>query len=123
MFIKGEMVFADAYKYLQHKERNIVALSVKGSAGEYEEFEMNTPLEIEVCNGMVTWNHRMFANYPEALTKDAVKASIVKSRYSNDAQIAIMLNKDNSEEDTVYYQKMQEWRDFAAEIARLVEDK
>lgn len=52
----------------------------------------------------------------------AVKERIIKSRYSNDEQIAIMLNKDIGREGSVYYQKMQEWREFATEVARIVED-
>lgn len=118
MFTKGNTVYADAFKYLKHKEKNIIALSVKGSADDYEELPMNDPLNVEVVGKMIFWNNRMFANCPAKLTRDAVKTSIIKSRYSNDDQIAIMLNKDESEEDTMYYNKMQEWREFAAYIAK-----
>ena len=117
MFIKGNTVYADAFKYLKHKEKNIIALSVKGSADDYEELSMNDPLDVEVSGKMLFWNNRRFANRLEYLTKEGVKTSIIHSRYSNDDQIAIMLNKDASEEDAMYYQKMQEWRDFAAYIA------
>ncbi|WP_455963012.1 hypothetical protein [Bacteroides bouchesdurhonensis] len=117
MFVKGNTVYADTFKYLKHKEKRIIALSVKGSADDYEELSMNDPLDVEVSNEMIFWNNRRFANRPEHLTKEGVKTSIIHSRYSNDDQIAIMLNKDASEEDAMYYQKMQEWRDFAAYIA------
>ena len=117
MFIKGNTVYADAFKYLKHKEKNIIALSIKDSADDYEELEMNNPLDVEVVGNMIFWNNRKFANIPSKMDYAVVKASIIHSRYSNDDQIAIMLNKDASEEDAMYYQKMQEWRDFAAYIA------
>lgn len=120
MFTKEITVYADAYKYLRHKTENIIALSVKGSADDYEELPMNVPLDIEISESMIFWNNRMFANIPETLTKDAVKTSIIKSRYSNDDQLAILLNKDEDEKGNMYYQKMQEWREFAAFIADTV---
>lgn len=120
MFTKGNTIYADAFKYLKHKERNIIALSIKGSADDYEELPMNIPLDVEQIGGMLFWNNRKFANHPEQLTKDGIKTSIIHSRYSNDDQIAIMLNKDASEEDALYYQKMQEWREFAAKIASFI---
>lgn len=36
------------------------------------------------------------------------KKFVIGKRYSNDDQIAIILNKDNSEEDALAYEKMQE---------------
>lgn len=120
MFIKGNTVYADAYKYLRHKDQNIIALSIKGSADDHEELEMSVPLDIEVENDMIFWNARMFANIPESLTKDAIKTSIIKSRYSNDDQLAILLNKDEDEKGAMYYRKMQEWREFASDIAKMV---
>lgn len=118
MFVKGNTVYADAFKYLKHKEKNLIALSIKGSADDYEELEMNNPLDVDVVGNMIFWNDRKFANHPAKLTGDAIKTSIIKSRYSNDDQIALMLNKDESEEDAMYYDKMQEWREFAGEIAQ-----
>ena len=117
MFTKGNIVYSDAFKYLKHKERNIIALSVKGSADDYEELLMNDPLDVEVYKGMVFWNNRKFVNYPSILTKEGVKTSIIKSRYSNDDQIAIMLNRDDNEDAAMYFLKMQEWRRFAAQVA------
>jgi hypothetical protein len=48
------------------------------------------------------------------------KKDIIKKRYSNDDQIAIILNKDDSEEDQMRYQKMMEWREFASFFAKKV---
>lgn len=46
-----------------------------------------------------------------------IKTFIIKLHYSNDDQIAIMLNKDMNEEAAEKYEKMQEWREFASEVA------
>lgn len=122
MFTKGDMVYADAYKYLRHKNKNIIALSFKGSADDFEEVEMTLPIEVETDGDMLFFERRKFAVIPERMEYAAVKERIIKSRYSNDEQIAIMLNKDIGREGSVYYQKMQEWREFATEVARIVED-
>ena len=120
MFTKGDMVYADAYKYLRHKNKNIIALSFKGSADEFEEVEMTLPVEVKEEGNMLFWEGRKFAVIPEKMEYASIKERIIKSRYSNDDQIAIMLNRERSEEDNVLYQKMQEWREFAAEIARII---
>lgn len=119
MFIKGNTVYADAYKYLRHKDQNIIALSIKGNADDFDELEMSVPLDIEVKNGMIFWNARMFANIPESFTREAIKTSIIKSRYSNDDQLAILFNKDEDEKGAMYYRKMQEWREFASDVAKM----
>ena len=38
------------------------------------------------------------------------KSKFVNKQFTNDDQIAIMLNKDDSEEDLLLFDKMQEWR-------------
>lgn len=123
MFTKGETVYADAYKYLRHKTENIIALSVKGSADNYDELPMNEPFDVEIVGSMVFWHNRNFANILADLTKDSVKTSIIKSRYNNDDQLAILLNKDEDEKGVMYYRKMQEWREFAACVAQMVSNK
>ena len=52
-----------------------------------------------------------------------VKTEMIKKRYSNDDQIAIMLNAQLSEEDKIYYDKMQEWREFSGYIAKSIDEK
>lgn len=122
MFTKGNMVYADAYKYLRHKNKNIIALSFKGSTDDFEEVEMTSPIEVETDGDMLFFERRKFVIIPDRMEYAAIKERIIKSRYSNDEQIAIMLNKDTGREGAVYYQKMQEWREFATEMARIVED-
>lgn len=120
MYIKGNILYADVYKYLRHKSGKIVALSIKGSADDFEEVEMDMPVQVVIKGKLVTWNNGLLACYPEKMTYESIKTKIIKSRYSNDDQLAIMLNKDKSNEDATYYQKMQDWRSFAAKIAKAI---
>ena len=47
-----------------------------------------------------------------------IKTTIIKIRYSNDDQIALMLNHEKSPQDYAEaYAAMQQWRDYAAEVA------
>lgn len=48
------------------------------------------------------------------------KKDIIKKRYSNDDQIALLLNKDDSEEDMIRYEKMMRWREFAARLSKAI---
>lgn len=58
-------------------------------------------------------------NYPD-LTYEEQKARIVKRLFSNDDQIAIMLNKGRSEQDDMVFEKMQEYRDWAGTLAKKI---
>lgn len=118
MYVKGNTVYADAYKYLKHKERNIVALSIKGNPDDYEEVSMDMSLEVKVNGNMISWNKGMFMKNVSGLSYEGIKSTIIKSRYSYDDQIAIMLNKDESEEKRMYFDKMQQWREFAAGLTK-----
>lgn len=48
------------------------------------------------------------------------KSAIIKWRYSNDDQIAIILNRDDSEGDRLKYERMQAWRDWASTLAKKI---
>ena len=121
MFTKGNKLYADTYKYLRHKTKNIIALSFVGSADDFEEVDMELPIHVEIVGNMLFWQNRKLATSPKNFDYSTIKEHIIKSRYTYDEQIAIMLNKDKSEEDNVLYLKMQSWRDFASEIAKIAD--
>lgn len=121
MFTKGNKVYADTYKYLRRKNVNSVSLSSIGNEEDFDELAMELPIKVEVVGNNLFWQNRLFLTSPKSLNYSEVKEHIVRSRYSYDEQIAIMLNKDKSSEDSILYDRMQEWRDFAAEIARIVD--
>ena len=58
--------------------------------------------------------------YNPNMTYEQLKAKYVKRLFSNDDQIAIMLNKDRSAEDSELFDKMQEWRDWCGILAKKV---
>ena len=73
MFTKGDMVYADAYKYLRHKNKNIIALSFKGRADDFEEVEMTLPIEVETDGDMLFFERRKFDVIPERMEYAAFK--------------------------------------------------
>lgn len=58
--------------------------------------------------------------YDPNATYEQLKAKYVKRLFSNDDQIAIMLNKDKSAADAELFDKMQEWRDWCGVLAKKV---
>ena len=127
MFQKGNKVYAEVGNYLRHKTLRIIGLSVVGNIEDYEEHPLNDPLDIKVENGNIYFNNRMFLCVPEKMDYVGIKTKVIKSRYSNDDQIALMLNEAQSEEDKVYFSKMQAWRDwagwFAKEVVAIIEEQ
>ena len=120
MFTKNGLTYADAYKYLNRVtgNRREVALACHDATG-YEELPMNSPLDVERCGNLIRWNNGLFATIiDKGATYGDIKGQIIKMRYSLDDQMAIVLNKDNSAEDLMHFDKMQEWRQFAGEVAR-----
>lgn len=119
MFVKGKKIFADRGCYLKHKQLPIIGLTINGNPDDYEEVRILDSLDVVVDGNKVLIYNRKFAILPDSISYSDIKKRVIKSRYTEDDQIAIILNKDESEEDAMYFQKMQEWRDFASEVARL----
>lgn len=123
MFQKGNKVYAEAGNYLRHKTKRMVGLTIVGNIEDFEEMPLNVPLDIVVDKDVFYFNNKMFACIPEKMDYAGIKTKIITSRYSNDDQMALILNNGMSEEDTELFNKMQEWRDWAGEIAKIVVTK
>lgn len=119
MFTKGDKIYAEAYKYLRSLSGQVIAFSIAGKIEDYEEVDMALPLTPMIENGMIFFEERKIAIAPKSLSYSSIKEHIIKGRYTNDEQIAIILNQSKSEEDATLFAKMQEWRDFAADVARV----
>lgn len=117
MFTKGNITYADVYKYLRHKTKNIVTLQTKDFSDNYIEEDMKLPISIKVNHKNINFGE-WFMIRPKSMSYADIKVALIKMRYSNDDQMALMLNKDDSEEGLMYYNKMQEWREFASNIAK-----
>lgn len=91
--------------------------------GEIEEFTEHpiTIDDMKVGGDFLLYSNGMILerNYPN-LTYEEQKARIVKRLFSNDDQIAIMLNKGRSEQDDLVFEKMQEYRDWAGTLAKKI---
>lgn len=125
MYKKGNVVYADAYKYLVHKSKGIIAFALSGDESEFEEKKFPMPIKIiDEGNGFYSIQDVPKVKFYFSKSDYAtVKTEMIKKRYSNDDQIAIMLNAQLSEEDKLYYDKMQEWREFSGHIAKLINEK
>lgn len=110
-------IYADADCVLKYK--NKVAFSFEG-------VDIKDVLETKINLKNIQKNGN-FVIYPCGL-KDYIscldygdwKAKWVGKLFSNDGQIAIILNKDDSEEDLLLFNKMQEWRKWAGVVAKEV---
>lgn len=111
MYKKDGVVYADAYKYLKHKTESVIGFAVPGEAEDFEEAEVDMGT-LKVDDDTVTLNDMLKIGISEWNHK-GIKLKIVASRYSNDDQIAIMLNGDEEA-----MQRMQKWREFADEVAQ-----
>lgn len=120
MYIYKNVVYAEPGKYLVHK--NKIAFQFPASGGIIEHV-LNTE-DLHIKNSIVLYNNDLFAHVVHKNYKYAdYKREIIKMRYSNDDQIAIILNKDDSEEDLLRYTRMMQWREFAASLAKKIIDK
>jgi hypothetical protein len=111
MYKDKGLVYADAFRYLHYKKGNIVGFAIPGNIEDFEE-KVVTLSDLNVKNNMILFNRDLLGVIPEKLTHSEIKKKIIKSRYTNDDQIAVMLN-NNSEE----YTRMQKWREFATAVA------
>lgn len=121
MYIDKGYIYSDAGKILV--SGNFIGYSVKADSSLADTvIEENVILDdivldgdfIRYCNGKIIQSYTKNMSYAEWKTK------IIKWRYSNDDQIAILINKDDSEEDIIKYNRMQEWREYAAKLARKI---
>lgn len=118
MYKIRDKVYADAGYILVGKNRRGYVFK-----GELEEF---TEQKITIDDMRVEGSFLRYSNdsileiYSPNATYEELKSKIVKRLFSNDDQIAIMLNKGRSEQDDLVFDKMQEWRDWAGILAKKI---
>ena len=119
MYRIGNYNFADAGYYL--KRGSSIAYFFEDNGEEIQEIEATVD-DMHKVGSIILWSEdklaqRIFKNGAYAYYKKA----IIQKKYSNDDQIAIMLNKDSGEEtDLLAYAKMQEWREWASIVAKKI---
>lgn len=116
MYTLKEFTYPEAGYYLMGEKAR--GFGVPTSFGPFTEREIDLS-NLTVTDEFITFDTVRWAN-PGILSYADAKEYIIKKRYSNDAQIAIMLNKENSAEDELAYDKMQDWRDWASTVAHKI---
>lgn len=118
MFKVRDKVYADAGKILIGQSK--MGYVFKGELSEFSEEDIVIDdMRIE-GKFLIYSNGRIMEMYDASATYEELKAKYVKKHYSNDDQIAIMLNQGRSEEDKVVFAKMQEWREWSGVLAKKV---
>lgn len=121
MFTINNTIYADAGNILIGD--NKVGYQFIGKESEFKEQKIKYD-DINIKGSFIKYdNGRLLELIPRQPSYGYFKSCIIKKRYSNDDQIAILLNKDSSEEDLLKYNKMQEWRDWASILAKAFMDK
>lgn len=117
MYQVKNKIYADAGNVLKYK--NQVAFSFEG-IDKKDVLETKINLEnIRKIGKFVIYSDELREYISCSEYKDW-KKKIIQKQFSNDDQIAIILNKDDSEEDLLLFNKMQEWRVWAGELAKRI---
>lgn len=116
MFTKKNKKYADVGKRI--KMLNIPAYMLSTTLNNVEEINFKEPYKVEVKDKKLYFSELKFEVSITNTSYDAIKTALINSRYSNDDQIAIILNKDDSEEGALLFNKMQEWREYSGELAK-----
>ena len=112
-------VYAESGKIL--KGCSQIGYSLNGELSDFTEIDIIfDDMKIENGRYLVYSNGLIIERYEPNLTYEQLKAKIVKRLFSNDDQIAIILNKDDSENDFMIYNKMQEYRSWASVLAKKI---
>jgi hypothetical protein len=118
MFKVRDKVYADAGKILIGQSK--MGYVFKGELSEFSEEDIVIDdMRIE-GKFLIYSNGRIREMYDASATYEELKAKYVKRHYSNDDQIAIMLNQGRSDDDRVVFDKMQEWREWSGVLAKKV---
>ena len=114
MFIKSNMIYSEAGYILKCDNKKAFQMPYDSSKTYIE-----IPIDItntKIESGMINMDGVVFRNN-EKYDYGQWKANIIKKRYSNDDQIAIMLNRGD-EESNMIYNKMMQWREYASVLAK-----
>ena len=118
MYKVRNKVYADAGKVLISS--NKIGYIFQGELSEFSE-EAISLNDMKVEGQFLVYSDGLIRElYDPSATYEQLKAKYVKRLFSNDDQIAIMLNKDKSAADAELFDKMQEWRDWCGVLAKKV---
>ena len=117
MYQIKNLIYSDAGKILKYKNKYAYNL---------RDVDINDVSEIDIYLDDMTLNNRI-VTYSNGLIKESfiddyatLKSKIIARQFTNDDQIAIILNKEDSEEDKLLFNKMQKWREWAGILAKRI---
>ena len=114
MFIKNNVVYADAGNILISK--TAIGYSLIDDISNIQEQLINLQ-DMKLEGDFLKYSDGLIVQMYKDLDYAGWKANIIQWRYTTDDQIAIILNKDESAEKLLEYNRMQEWRDWAGTLA------
>lgn len=111
-------VYTDAgYLLVGHQK---IGYIFEGELNEFEQVRITLD-DMRIDGDLLIYSNGMIKErYDKKATYESLKSKYVKYLFSNDDQIAIMLNKDRSKEDAELFDKMQEWRDWCGKLAKAI---
>lgn len=117
MYTIKNKTYADAGYVLKYK--NKVAFSFE-DVDEKDVLETKLNLEnMQKIGKFVAYSDGL-KEYISCTEYKEWKKKWVNKQFTNDDQIAIILNKDDSEEDSLLFNKMQAWREWSGVIAKKI---
>lgn len=121
MYKLKNIVYADGSKILT--SGNFKGYHKEGNLEDFEEVTIDLST-IVIVDNIIKFNNGFVEIYllehRKNLDYAGWKKEIISWLFNNDDQIAIILNKDNSEEDLLRFNKMQEWREWAGQLANKI---
>lgn len=109
MYKIGNIVYSNPGYYL--KGKNKIGYQFTGDESDFTEETVKIDDVVRVGSVIKFNNGLMRLHLNSDVTYGELKSRFIKARYDYDDQIAVILNKDKSDEDMLKFTRMQEWRD------------
>lgn len=120
MYQLKDKIYADAGYILKYN--NITAFNLRDvNIKDVSEIKINLD-DMYIKGRYIIYSDGNCRDYMSCNSYGDWKKKIVNKQFTNDDQIAIILNKDFSEEDLFRFNKMQEWRQWAGEVAKRIQN-
>lgn len=117
MYQSKNKIYADAGCILKYKNK---------TAYTFKDVDLNDVIEVKINlddmkkDGKFIKYSTELKEYISCTEYGDWKTKIIKKQFSNDDQIAIMLNKNDSDDDLMLFNKMQEWRAWSSIVAKKI---
>ena len=122
MYSYNKKVYGDAGYYIQKIKSQragfCLTLSDDDSEKDFKQYKLKDTVE-KIDDKIVKLSGKF---YFTVYDPDNIKRDLIKLLYNYDEQIAIILNKDESEFGLETYNKMQAWRTYFGNLAKKIKE-